>query len=275
MTKSSVDCTNLKAWLDELGTAFRQDEPLLARLEQFFNDYGQCRNHPLQRATGAAPYSTLVNAAALEALLVTFREPLKNALLEGVFINPWDILGIASDEIRHSKVLAWLLKPSASHAHGFIAINTILELLYKSMPSHFIPNADLRNVQVSTEQYIDAAWAANRVDILLTSPDFYILIEVKINALEGDEQINRYCLSANQRANDRPWAVIFLTKRGYAPNVEARWQDHILPISWRQLASLLTTAYRAERKLAGQYRVEPFAVHRFVDSYLETISNLS
>lgn len=49
----------------------------------------------------------------------------------------------------------------------------------------------------------------NRVDIEINADNFYLLIEVKIDAREQDSQISRYCFDAKNRAISRPWGVIF------------------------------------------------------------------
>nr|WP_239514982.1 PD-(D/E)XK nuclease family protein [Enterobacter ludwigii] len=57
----------------------------------------------------------------------------------------------------------------------------------------------------------------NRVDIEINADNFFLLVEVKIDSCEQQEQIGRYCSDARIRAGSRPWAVVFLTPHGGKP----------------------------------------------------------
>jgi len=92
---------------------------------------------------------------------------------------------------------------------------------------------------VRTEANPDGDFS-NRVDIEIDSKSFYLIIEVKINAPERDNQIEDYGKIAELQAGQRPWAILFLTPKGKPPKTAGHYnQGKILPISWRELAAAI------------------------------------
>lgn len=150
------------------------------------------------------------------------------------FFNPWDIIGIKRKEVASCSVLAWLLDPEGNHGMG----NTILNLLLKRLnkKQYRFPYDYGHYCYISTERNIGSE-NKNRVDIVIDTESYYLIIEAKIDAGEQESQLSRYCKEANSRVDNKPWGLVFLTPNGQAGNTTGEWKDNIYPISWSELAA--------------------------------------
>jgi hypothetical protein len=103
---------------------------------------------------------------------------------------------------------------------------------------------------------------SNRYDIEIDDEKFYLIIEVKIDAPESTNQLQRYGSIAQLRAGKRPWGIVFLTPKGIASVTAGIFYNKITSLSWRDLSKILTTCVREEckkfsdRKGASQYMTE-------------------
>ena len=88
----------------------------------------------------------------------------------------------------------------------------------------------------------------NRVDILLSCASHYVVIEVKIYAGEGKKQMSRYADVASTCAGTRDWLVVFLTPHGRPPVTAGAWSTHIVPLSWRRIATIFSIELRVEKR---------------------------
>lgn len=104
----------------------------------------------------------------------------------------------------------------------------------------------------------------DRVDIVVETPDLLIFIEVKIDAAEGQAQLSRYVESAARVAAARPLSVEGFAKRTLtvflSPRPPAEIVSEVVHITWRDLASVLTSASRRAPDIAGLL-IHSFAVH--------------
>jgi hypothetical protein len=83
----------------------------------------------------------------------------------------------------------------------------------------------------------------DRVDIAIDGPDFVLFVEVKIDALEGKEQLRRYAEAARRKANAYGKAhgrVIYLSPR--PPLVPP---PEVAVVTWRVVARALSALPRA------------------------------
>lgn len=79
----------------------------------------------------------------------------------------------------------------------------------------------------------------SRIDIEIEGPGFLIFIEVKVQAGETGNQLERYlALAAAKAAEQKRWALIFLTPTGRHAAAE-KLRDKIIPFSWKQLACIV------------------------------------
>ncbi|NTU73965.1 PD-(D/E)XK nuclease family protein [Candidatus Roizmanbacteria bacterium] len=187
---------------------------------------------------------------ALDVFLKALGQPLTFAKRAGFFCNPWAIASLKRKEVPNSFVLAWWLNPHGTHGFG----DTFLKILLHSIKNELFlgfPQVISPYCRVSVESHPDGN-TENRVDIEINDPGFFLIIEVKIDALEGRDQLSRYCQIASKRSKGRPWAVLYLTPQN--PKISRATRDskiddinktRVIPISWKQMASLLNTALRS------------------------------
>lgn len=102
-------------------------------------------------------------------------------------------LSLGLREQAHTSMIAWLLDPSKEHGFGA----TLLEALLRDL-SPDKQNGHPAHVKVESESYLSNG--NGRVDIRLTGkwderrngPGWLLLIEAKIKAREGKDQLSRY-----------------------------------------------------------------------------------
>jgi hypothetical protein len=154
-----------------------------------------------------------------------------NRQLDVSKFNILSICGLGPDEVQHSSILAWLLDENASHGKGsafFAALASIIGLKLNDAPKGYSVYAEFAGFESITDI------------VVYKTGDFYISIENKINACEGDDQLNReyrdreaYANSLNI-SNERRIAV-FLTPDGRPPVTgnPKKW----VSLSYPQIAS--------------------------------------
>lgn len=174
-------------------------------------------------------------------------DPLKAIQHSSLSFDPWEVAGLGRKEVRNTAVLAWLLDPEGTHGFGRLPLQAFLRAIRHSRND--IPDDYHRycRVQVETNPTGDNT---NRVDIEIDADNFFLLIEVKIDAYEQQGQVARYCSEARVRAISRPWAVVFLTPSGGKPltcGVEFKPGD-VPCLSWRHLATTLEVSLQSHVK---------------------------
>jgi PD-(D/E)XK nuclease superfamily protein len=143
--------------------------------------------------------------------------------------NLFEALRIAHKEQVQSRFLAFLLDPTESHDQGDMFLRTFLE--YIQLPESLPQRLD--GAVAKTERGIAPY---GRVDIAITLPDRRIIvIENKVDASEGEEQIARYqdWLRSKPQPTHGQHLLVFLTPEGMEPQTGSL--DSVLPVSYRQL----------------------------------------
>lgn len=210
------------------------------RLSQFFDALRACDSRQLA-LDHTKPMRAMIDLPALAIFLDDLRSPLGHLRATGRFCNPWQVVRLARDEVRNTAVLAWLLDPAGDHGLGDVLLGALLTHVHRAQKQ--IPCIPSGRVNVVREARLNND-ASNRVDIELRSSSlggaFYLLIEAKIGAPEGVEQIARYAEAAELAAGGLPWAIVYLTTDGRASRtVTGSACSRVLPLSWRNLARIL------------------------------------
>lgn len=124
--------------------------------------------------------------------------------------NAFRALGIERSELLHSRFLACLLDPHEIHDQEDIFLKTFLQDVLQEQ----IQGLDLTVSKIATE----LSTHHGKFDIVITLPDKRIIvIENKVDAREGEEQIKRYqCWINNQPGG--PHRLVFLTPDGRTPS---------------------------------------------------------
>jgi hypothetical protein len=170
-------------------------------------------------------------------VLKKLKDPLHEAKAQGAFLQVWAIAGLRRNERRNAAVLAWLLNPRGSHGCGASFLSALFQKAAQRMPNWPSIGPDLGLTTVETEE-APIGSERDRVDIALDGPDFVLFIEVKIDALEGAEQLLRYVESARAKATAQRKnhaLIIYL-----APHKPVNPPSEIAVINWRDVASALS-----------------------------------
>ncbi len=132
-----------------------------------------------------------------------------------------NIIGRGRWETYHCAMLAWLMKPDGRHRLGEAFLRKVLDACVQDLNIDF---DDFTAFVPATE----VNGPTSRADILVNGPGLHLVIEVKVDAAEGDMQCQRLY---NDHA--RPDArFIFLTPRGRNP----RSCDKVTQKSWTTLS---------------------------------------
>ena len=158
------------------------------------------------------------NSARIEDILKEIRELKKQhekRAATGEFFNVFLIAGVKIDEDRHSAILADLLNPNGSHRQKAVFLKHFLNLELLGLADSF-DYSELKGFHVERK--------ANRkdgeIDVLLEKKDdACIIIENKIHdAVDQDNQLNKYYKYAKESFTDDQIKLIYLTRDGREPN---------------------------------------------------------
>ncbi len=206
---------------------------LTSSLRQFLDDFAKLQPSQVdQIKTEASPpdYRLLSN------WLSSMRLPLDDVQSSAWNFDPWEVAGLGRDEVRNTSVLAWLLNPRGSHGMGSAVLQHLLSHINKQK-SHFPHSAgNFCNVRTEISPNGDLS---DRLDIEIDAANFYLIIEVKIAATEGYEQLNRYGRLAETQKAHRPWALMYLTPRKKKAKTGSNYTDSIINTSWDEIARII------------------------------------
>ena len=165
----------------------------------------------------------------------------------GIRANAWRSAGVGQEEMRNSSVLRWLLDRLGDHGQGPDLLVALLEHL--ALPE-LAALARLAPYHARVEQRLSEA-GDSRVDIAIEGADFMVLIEAKVGAAEGEDQLERYYRYLHGIPGKRQRALIFLTPEGRQARNPALQAD-VRPLSWTALADVIDSHVRHHHGLAGQ-----------------------
>lgn len=245
--------------IDHIRPLLGEKPPAMAdRLKAFFDnlrDLSLLQDTPAQDAIS----SRLLETAALASLMNNLRMPFAALEGTGLLANPWLAASLRRDEVRNAAVLRWFLDPNGDHGCGGVLLEYLLERAGCQLTYPF-PIKPSVHCALSVEECPDGD-RASRVDIQIDDPTFFMLVEVKIDAYEQPNQLDRYCDIAAARAGGmRPWTVVFLTRDGRAPTTAERHTAKVLAMSWKELALGLRRVVRASPPIPG-FLASTFAAH--------------
>jgi hypothetical protein len=126
----------------------------------------------------------------------------------------------------HSAMLAFLLDPMADHAQGALFLDHFLETLEKAgreqglEPNFPRPKKDTLWEWSCRKEFVLQPPKLGRADFVLRAPQLLIVIENKVHAKLGDDQLDRYWTYAQEQAGqvqDRKAYIVYLTPDGIRP----------------------------------------------------------
>lgn len=144
--------------------------------------------------------------------------------------NLLDLLDFTGDELRHSRILAWLVDGRETHAQGDLGFRLFVEEL--GLDPGYTGRRHAVKREVSGEK--------SRIDIEISARrEFLIHIENKIWSKEGENQLGRESEDLRRRAVDLVVATehvhaYYLTPSGRIPACPGLFK----PLRWRTIARL-------------------------------------
>lgn len=171
-------------------------------------------------------------------------------------------LGVARDEVTHSRLLATLFDPQ-THADA--------EALLRALLARVAARSSTPANVAATIQALPTVWnrivvcrELYRVDVIVNilAPNGLVVgIENKIDADEGVEQLNRYQDFLRDRFPKRPSVLLFLTPSGRTPLTSA--SDHLVPCVPISYADVLASveSIRSSATARDSATLELIALH--------------
>lgn len=206
---------------------------LTSSLRQFLDDYARLQPSLIdQTKTVVSPPDSNLLANWLSSM----RTPLDAVQTSAWNFDPWEVAGLGRDEIRNTSVLAWLLNPKGSHGMSSSMLQHLLSYINKQKTN--FPNSVEKICNVRTEICPNGD-LSDRLDIEIDATNFYLIVEVKIGATEGKEQLERYGRLAETLNGHRPWALIYLTPGKKDAKTGGEYTDNIINISWKEIAIMI------------------------------------
>ncbi len=127
---------------------------------------------------------------------------------QGGSYNIFQVLKIEDKEVLICRFLGDLLNPKGSHGCGVL----FLKHFFKYLTPETVPETELENAEVVLEEHTDKD---RRIDIVIHLSTEVYPIEVKIGAVDQDEQLHdywEYCKKLNARK------IYYLTPTGWKPS---------------------------------------------------------
>jgi hypothetical protein len=165
------------------------------------------------------------------------------------------VLRLHRDEVKHSRMIAWLMDPCARHGLGDSVLRGVLETVFDDV------DAGVMATLGSARPTCEVSRETSRVDILVTAPGLTLVIENKVDAAEGQGQCDEYFRLFSEEVGAR---FILLTPKGLPPrSATGEALDAFRALSYRQVHAALRE---------GLEKGQPNAAARHVaEDYLRTL----
>lgn len=139
---------------------------------------------------------------------------------KGENYNLFSILSIERYELKHSALIANLLDPKGSHGCGDAFLRAFFEIALKERA---YPFEDCTHLHSYTEYYTGpiAGDTGGRIDILVKSSCYGLIIENKIYAGDQDKQLTRYDNYGKETFGADGYLLVYLTLYGYDASKES------------------------------------------------------
>ncbi len=139
---------------------------------------------------------------------------------KGENYNLFSILNIERYELKHSALIANLLDPKGSHGCGDAFLRAFFEIALKERA---YPFEDCTHLHSYTEYYTGpiAGDTGGRIDILVKSSCYGLIIENKIYAGDQDKQLTRYDNYGKKTFGADRYLLVYLTLYGYDASKES------------------------------------------------------
>ena len=151
------------------------------------------------------------------------QERLKKEKEEGKRFNVFSALNMCSDEVRlHSRLLATLLNPKASHGLGNEFLKLFLIAL--GLPEDYITYCKEQIVERTIGEVTETT--GGRIDIILEDRGHAVIIENKIYAGDQPNQLLRYHNYGVKTFGENNFKLVYLTLYGSDPSPYSLGGEH-------------------------------------------------
>lgn len=162
------------------------------------------------------------------------RNPIQKMRSSGAMVNPWILAGLERKEVRNAAVLAGLWNPALAGDAAIIFLNAFFRQVEAVNGVRLPDFASLsRGYTILTEDCA-VGQVTERIDLTIEGPDYLIGMEIKIEAVEGSAQLQRYQTALAARAKSRgstveglkPYLIFLAARQPSISNVSlASWRD--------------------------------------------------
>lgn len=178
--------------------------------------------------------------------------------------NVFETLKIFHTEIRHSNVLAWLIKPLENHGLGEYFIRKWLQQVFldnrEYMKKIGISMLELTTMELSDIQVM-REW--RNIDITVVSEEnkFVLVIENKVLSKESSHQLKKYLDIITTEYPSYRKVFVFLTPEGDLPSDQENW----LIVSYTQILEILIKTKEFRKDFINE------RVSQFLEQYIEIL----
>lgn len=202
----------------------------------------------------------------LLSLLLPLHHAEQKSLKEGKRFNVFSALNMCSDEVRlHSRLLATLLNPKASHGLGNEFLKSFLTAL--QLPENYITYCKEQIVERPIGEVTETT--GGRIDIILEDREHAVIIENKINAGDQPNQLLRYHNYGVKMFGENNFKLVYLTLHGSDPSASSLGGEHFefIKLSYEQdILKLLEEFVQSQ---------PPKPVHYTIKDYITIIKQLT
>ena len=233
--------------------------PALAELERLVSDARTEQCQALERFAGGpalAELERLLSDSRTEQLralkrfaaddrLAKVKRLVAEAGAQAARFNLFELLGLASDEERHSRILGWLFDPAQNHTIGAAFLTGFLDATTAEADKCCIapdaaPTAGWETTVVQLEWANQVDGELGYLDILIVNRQerFLCAIENKIWSAEHSDQLTRYRKALGAAYPDYSRHLVFLSPKGAAP-CRAEERNFWTPVSYTTVLGAL------------------------------------
>jgi hypothetical protein len=232
-------------------------------LHDFLRRFGEWRRGHAREQLTEFQQRFCMMSAAIGSIRNAWREIDR---LWGHSFNIFRVLGVETKEIRHSALITSLLDPNGCHGQGNLFLRAFLETL---------ANCESERKARFPKTDADAGWRVSKekrtadghyLDVVLECEQALIIIENKVGAPDGHEQVKVYgaWLERHSRRREKEKALLYLTPEG-RKSESAGDQDYFRISYHSQIRSWL-------KRCIGD--VEAARVRDVLEQYLTTVTFL-
>jgi len=176
----------------------------------------------------------------------------------GMAYNIFAVTRMVTKEVEMCRVLADVLNPKGLHGQESAYLNLFMDMIVRPL----VGNAQKTGFSWSRASAIPQYYTdeGRFIDIVISAPDVFIPIEVKINASEEENQLSHYAAFSKKKNQGGGFPVLFITPTGRFSQdtaldkndyVSVSFKEHIIP--WLEECCKLKSTPESVQAILKQY----------------------